>query len=338
MVQKSSPVIPRLIPDHRTVKVKAMKLLIYHLSGIIWIKEMEGIQDKFNEIAEDPTRELWSPLVDHVLIPASQIALIIFLTWLALRYLGQVIDRLLNLSRFQEKRGATLGRLIKSAARYVIYFIAAIAILEKLEIPVTSILAGAGIVGLAVGFGAQSLVKDVISGFFIIFEGQMEVGDYVQINGDVTGTVEEIGLRVTKIREFNQRLHYFSNGEISRVTNYNRDQMRPLVAVTVPFETDQELVQKTLNQVNEDLGRRLAPFVIEPFSIYGITNIGKDGVEYTITAVVTPEEYWSTEREMRKSIIRAFNLKGIEIAYPHQIMKVSPETPTIFPGKGNLET
>ncbi|SIT11605.1 small conductance mechanosensitive channel [Kroppenstedtia eburnea] len=317
------------------MKVKAMKPSITHLSGI---NEMEGIQDKFNDIAKDPARELWTPLVDHVLIPAIQIALILFLTWLALRYLGQVIDRLLNLSRFQEKRGATLGRLIKSTTRYAIYFIAAIAILEKLEIPVTSILAGAGIVGLAVGFGAQNLVKDVISGFFIIFEGQMEVGDYVQINGDVMGTVEEIGLRVTKIREFNQRLHYFSNGEIARVTNYNRDQMRPLVAVTVPFETDQELVQKTLNEVNEDLGRRLAPFVIEPFSIYGITNIGKDGVEYTITAVVTPEEYWSTEREMRKSIIRAFNLKGIEIAYPHQIMKVSPETPTIFPGKGNPET
>ncbi len=181
------------------------------------------------------------------------------------------------------------------------------------------------------GFGAQSLVKDVISGFFIIFEGQMEVGDYVQINGDVTGTVEEIGLRVTKIREFNQRLHYFSNGEISRVTNYNRDQMRPLVAVTVPFETDQELVQKTLNQVNEDLGRRLAPFVIEPFSIYGITNIGKDGVEYTITAVVTPEEYWSTEREMPEIDHPGLQPEGNRDRLPAPDYESVPGDPDDFP-------
>lgn len=286
-----------------------------------WITDLEGILNKMNEITEDPSRELWVPLVNHVLIPAMQIALIIFLTWLALRYIGSFIDGLLG--RFQEKRGATLSRLIQSAARYAIYFISSIAILEKLDIPVTSILAGAGIVGLAVGFGAQNLVRDVITGFFIIFDRQMEVGDYVEINGNIEGTVEEIGLRVTKIREFNQRLHYVSNGEISRVTNYNRNRMRPLVAVTVPFETDQDLVQKTLHKVNEDLTQRLAPHVIEPFSIFGVTALQTDGVEYTIMGVVTPEEYWAAQREMRKTLIRAFTKTGIEIAYPHRVLRTS---------------
>ncbi|SMO76480.1 mechanosensitive ion channel family protein [Melghirimyces algeriensis] len=280
---------------------------------------MDGFQSFTEEIIEDPSG-LWGPFVDDILIPLSHILLIVFLTYISLRYLDRFIDRLLNISQIQQKKSTTLSRLIKSTARYAIYFISVIAIMEKLNIPVTSILAGAGIVGLAIGFGAQSLVKDVISGFFILFDNQMEVGDYVQINGNIEGTVEEIGLRVTKIREFSQRVHYISNGEISRVTNYNRDRMRPVISVTVPYETDQDLVQQTLQQINSDLSQKLAPYLIEPFSIFGVTDIQQDGVEYTIMGVVTPDEYWMVEREMRKMIIHTFNKNGIEIAYPRQVL------------------
>lgn len=292
---------------------------------MLFVTEMfQGILDMqktAEEIAKDPEQKLWQPLIDSLLVPAGQILIIVLLTWLALRNVGRVVDRVVSLSRFQhEKRGQTLARLIKSAARYAIYFIAVVAVLDKMGVPVTSILAGAGIVGLAIGFGAQNLVRDIITGFFLIFDNQMEVGDYVQINGNIEGTVEEIGLRITKIREFNQRLHYLSNGEIHRVTNYNRDRMRPLIAVTVPYETDQELVQKTLNEVCEEIGKRFAPYIIEQPSIFGVTNIQKDGVEYTIMALVTPEEYWMIEREMRKTIVRKFNEKKIEIAYPRQIL------------------
>ncbi|PTM56461.1 mechanosensitive ion channel family protein [Desmospora activa] len=284
-----------------------------------WMGNIEDIQLKTEEVVEDPVTNLWEPLVNHILMPAGKITVIIILTWLSLRFVGNLIDRLLNLSRFKDNRGTTLARLIKSTARYVIYFIAAITILDSLGIKITPILAGAGIVGLAVGFGAQNLVKDIITGFFIIFDNQMEVGDYVQINGNIEGTVEEIGLRVTRIREFNQRLHYVSNGEITRITNYNRDRMRPMIAVTVPYEAEQTVVQQTLEQICDDLSKRFAPYVIEPFSIFGVTNIVRDGVEYTLMAVTTPEEYWLIQREMRKTIVYTFNEKGIEIAYPRQV-------------------
>lgn len=280
---------------------------------------MENIQLKAEEVVEDPMANLWQPLVEYVLMPAGKIAVIVMLTWLSLRYVGRLIDRLLDISRFKGNRGTTLGRLIKSTSRYAIYFIAIITILDTLGIKITPILAGAGIVGLAVGFGAQNLVKDVITGFFIILDGQMEVGDYVQINGNIEGTVEEIGLRITRIREFSQRLHYISNGEISRVTNYNRDRMRPMITVTVPYETDQTFVQQTLQRICDDLSKRFAPYVIEPFSIFGVTNIVRDGVEYTLMAVTTPEENWLIQREMRKVVVQTFNDKGIEIAYPRQI-------------------
>ncbi|MFC4077667.1 mechanosensitive ion channel family protein [Salinithrix halophila] len=305
---------------------------IVWLTAAEWNKGVQDVQKKAEEIAENPTQQLWDPLVEKFLVPLFQIGLIVALTYIALRYVGQLVDRLLNMSRFQQKRGATLGRLIKSTARYAIYFIAAITILEKIGIKVTPILAGAGIIGLAVGFGAQNLVKDIITGFFIIFDQQMEVGDYVQINGNIEGTVEEIGLRVTKVREFNQRLHYLSNGEITRVTNYNRDRMRPLLGVTVPYEESQERVQQVLDEICEDLSRRFSPYLIDPFSVFGITNIQKDGVEYTLTSVCTPEEYWMIERETRKAIVRKFYENGIEIAYPRQILATSPELRHLLPG------
>ncbi|OYD06997.1 mechanosensitive ion channel family protein [Paludifilum halophilum] len=283
------------------------------------VQNMEDMQKKAEAIVDDPSQKLWEPFWEHILVPFGQIVLIIFLTYLALRYVGRLVDRVLNLSRFEEKRGKTLARLIKSTARYAIYFIAAITILEKVGIEIGPILAGAGIVGLAVGFGAQNLVRDIITGFFIIFDNQMEVGDYVQINGNIEGTVEEIGLRITKVREFNQRLHYLSNGEISQVTNYYRERMRPLIAVTVPYEADQEHVQNTLHRICEDMSRRFAPYVIEPFSLYGVTNIQRDGVEYTLTGICTPEEHWMIERETRKTIVRTFADQQIEIAYPRRI-------------------
>jgi moderate conductance mechanosensitive channel len=283
-------------------------------------KSVESVQNKAEDIINNPARNLWQPIVDSLLVPLGQILIIILLTYIALRYVGRLIDRLLSISRFQEKRGKTLARLIKSAARYAIYFISVITILDKLGVQIAPILAGAGIVGLAIGFGAQNLVKDVITGFFLIFDNQMEVGDFVQINNNIQGTVEEIGLRITKIREFNQRLHYLSNGEIIQVTNYNRDQMRPLVTVTVPYESDQNKVQETLEDVCQDIGQRFAPYLIEHPSVFGVTNIKFDGVEYTIMALCTPEEYWLIEREMRKSVVHHFNERKLEFQYPRSIL------------------
>lgn len=297
-----------------------MKSLLFSMVTIE--KSVESVQNKAEDIINNPSRNLWQPIVDSLLVPLGQILIIILLTYIALRYVGRLVDRLLSISRFQEKRGKTLARLIKSAARYAIYFISAITILDKLGVQIAPILAGAGIVGLAIGFGAQNLVKDVITGFFLIFDNQMEVGDFVQINNNIQGTVEEIGLRITKIREFNQRLHYLSNGEIIQVTNYNRDQMRPLVTVTVPYEADQNKVQETLEDVCQDIGQRFAPYLIEHPSVFGVTNIKFDGVEYTIMALCTPEEYWLIEREMRKSVVHHFNERKLEFQYPRSILTV----------------
>ena len=137
--------------------------------------------------------------------------------------------------RLDENKRKTLAGLLKSILRYVTYFTAAINILEIVGVKTASLLAAAGIGGLAVGFGAQNLVKDVISGFFIIFEDQYNVGDYVEAAG-VAGVVDEVGLRTTRLRDFGGQFHIIPNGEIALVTNHSRGIKRALVKVKIAYE------------------------------------------------------------------------------------------------------
>ena len=139
--------------------------------------------------------------------------------------------------KFDEKRARTLGSLVQSIVRYMIYFITIVMILQEFKIDTTSLVAGAGIVGLALGVGAQSLIKDFITGFFILLENQFAVGDYIVI-GDMSGTVEDIGLRVTKLRDGNGVLHIIPHGAIIRVSNYTRGHMQATVNVPIAYGED----------------------------------------------------------------------------------------------------
>lgn len=274
------------------------------------------------------TKNLISRIMDdpisNLLIPLGEIILIIVVTLMALRFLDRVVDKIFDLSRIDSKKGNTLRKLIKSISRYTIYFISILTILINLGFDPLPVLAGAGILGLAIGFGAQNLVRDVITGFFLIFEGQLEVGDFVQINGQIQGTVEEVGLRVTKIREFNQRLHYIANGNITQVTNYNREKMRAIVHITVPFESDLDQVNQCLEKVCESIGKQYEDVLIEPPSVMGITRIDSNGVQFTFTALCEPEEFWAIERAMRKEAVLTLHQNGIPIAYPRSVI-YSPE-------------
>lgn len=258
--------------------------------------------------------------ITSYLMPALKIAAILIVAFIILRYSGNWVDRLFSLRHIDEKRAQTLAKLLKSFIYYAVYFIGALTILINIGLDPTPVLAGAGILGLAIGFGAQNLVRDIITGFFLIFENQLHVGDYVEVNGKITGTVEEIGLRITKIREWNERLHYLSNGEISQVTNYNRDQMRPLVNITVPYEEDQQKVEQTLNGICMRLAKEYEAYLLEDPTIYGISNIDREGVHYTLMAVSIPEQYWAIERAMRKAIIYTFQSQNIKISYPKRVL------------------
>jgi small-conductance mechanosensitive channel len=148
----------------------------------------------------------------------------------------------------------------------------------------------------------------------------LEVGDIVEINGITQGTVEEVGLRITKIREYNQRLHYLANGTITEVTNYNRDKMRAIVLITVPYESNQDLVSKALEEVCENVKNRFEDTLVEQPEVVGVTSIDQTGVQFTITATTNPSEYWNLEREMRKECVKILHRNHIQFAYPRSVI------------------
>jgi moderate conductance mechanosensitive channel len=270
------------------------------------------IKSLYSKMIDDP--------VSYILIPLGKIILIVLLTIIVARYVDRSLVWLFQRGHIKGNQANTFYKLIKSISRYMIYFLSIIVILINIGFDPTLIFASAGILGLAIGIGAQSMVRDFISGLFLVFEGQLEVGDVVQINNDITGTVEEVGLRTIKIREYNQRLHYLPNGEIIQVTNYNREKMRAVVKVTVPFEINMNRIEEILSDVCDDVYEKYALGLLEKPEVTGITNIDQSGVHITVTALCLPDEYIRLERQIRIEMISAFQRNGVEISFPSQLI------------------
>ena len=252
-----------------------------------------------------------------------KIAIIFLLVRLGIRIFNAIIDKTIDRKRkpkfgIDERKANTLATVLKNLNKYVFYFIGLVASLELFGIKTTSILATAGIGGLAIGFGAQSLVKDVITGFSILFEDQFSVGDYVSI-GECEGIVEEMGLRVTKIRGFSGELHIIPNNKIEIVTNRARGSMRALVEVRVSYEEKLDRVIKVLEAVCEET-RDTDQSILEGPTVLGISNYGEFDLIITIIARTEPMEQWRVERLLRKNIKEAFDREKIEIPYPKRVV------------------
>jgi len=251
-----------------------------------------------------------------------KILAILFLACVVYKIGKVLIDRFFN-AQIQVKIGVdtrkinTLRALSHSILRYIVYFVTGLTVLGQF-VDTTSILATAGIGGLAIGFGAQSLVKDVISGFFILFEDQYAVGDFVTI-GDTTGTVEEIGLRITKIRGFKGDLTIIPNGQIQKVVNYTRGNVLAVVDIGVPYETD---IDKAI-KVIEDVAKRYAQEnenIVEQPQVLGVMDMGDSQITIRAVARTLPLKHWEVERELKKRIKEAFDENGIEIPYPRRVI------------------
>ncbi|MDF2568797.1 MAG: ykuT [Sporomusa sp.] len=220
-----------------------------------------------------------------------------------------------------EKRARTLSSLMHSIIRYIIYFIVGIMILQEFKIDTTSIVAGAGVIGLALGVGAQSLIKDFITGFFIILEDQYGVGDYVVI-GDMAGTVEELGFRVTKLRDGNGILHIVPNGSILKVSNYTRGHMQAVVNVPVPYETDIGVVFNILDQTCIAIGKSM-PEVLDGPKVVGVVDLKLGEVVIRITAKTVPLEQIKVETALRRLIKERFAEANIPSPLPPSINSTS---------------
>jgi len=216
-------------------------------------------------------------------------------------------------------RAQTLCSILKSVFHYVIYFAGIILVLNKIAPDITKpILASAGIMGLAISFGSQNLVKDVITGFFILFEDQFAVTDYIT-TCNLSGHVEELGLRVTKLRDITGELHIIPNGLIAQVTNHSRGSMLALLDIGIAYEADIDKALALLHQLVEDTAREL-DYVVEGPTVLGVQDLGSSQVVVRIIAKTKPMQQWELERFLRKKIKDLFDANNIEIPYPKQVL------------------
>ena len=258
------------------------------------------------------------------------IIIILVIAKIALSVINKLIEKSLTplkKSKNYKKRisrANTLIPLLQSVSKYVIYFITGVIVLRELGIDTTAIIASAGVVGLAVGFGAQSLVKDVISGAFLLFEGVISVGDSVNI-GEHSGTVEVIGLRNVHLRKFSGELRVIPHGEVTSFGNFNKEFMRAIVKVGVAYEQDVERGMKTLEEIANKWAEENKDIVLEPPTVQGVLSLGSSDVTLRVAIKVKPMTHWGAERELKKRIKDTFDKKGIEIPFPRQVVYLRKE-------------
>jgi moderate conductance mechanosensitive channel len=215
------------------------------------------------------------------------------------------------------QRAETMGSLLKSVASIAIFTVFAITALAQIGYPVGPLIASAGIVGVALGFGAQSLVKDFLSGIFMIFEDQYGVGDVVDV-GEAGGTVEAVGLRVTKLRDVQGTVWYVRNGEIIRVGNKSQNWARTVLDIPIALDQDLRRVQDVLRDVAHDLwdDEDFRHVVIEEPEVWGIEDLTPNWATVRVVLKTAPLEQWAVAREMRQRIKFRFDHEGIELAHP----------------------
>jgi small conductance mechanosensitive channel len=247
----------------------------------------------------------------------------IYIVYLVVKSIGtkvikRAFDRLQNREQISNGRALTLQTLSLNIFSYVLIFIYVVTVFQVFGYNVTALLAGAGVVGLAIGFGAQGLVSDVVTGFFLLLEKQIDVGDYVTTGG-YSGIVEAVGLRTTQIRGFDGTLHYVPNREIVGLSNHSRGNMRALVDISIAYSEDIDQAITVLQEACDQLAATNDAIVEGP-NVLGVQTLGASDVVIRVLAKTKNMEQWNVERELRKVLKEALDQHGIEIPFPHQVM------------------
>ena len=221
----------------------------------------------------------------------------------------------------EEKREDTLIDIFNSILRVITWPIAIIIIIAQFDFNLTAILASIGVAGVAIGFGAQNLVKDIIAGFFIIFENQYRVGDVVEID-EKSGMVEHITLRRTVLRDLDGIVHHVPNGQINVASNFTSEKSGINLNVGVAYDSDLDKVIKVINQVGKDLGKDSdwKDRIVDIPEFERVDNFGDSSIDIKITGTVTPLQQWNVTGELRKRLKVAFDKNNIEIPFPQRVI------------------
>jgi small conductance mechanosensitive channel len=219
------------------------------------------------------------------------------------------------------KRAQTFARLLQRTLSVVVAVMAGLMILRELDIDITPVLTGAGIAGLAIGFGAQTLVRDVLSGFFMIFEDQVRVGDVVTVNGQ-GGLVEEVNLRTIVLRDEQGAVHIFPNGEVKTLSNMSKDFSYYVITVGVAYDDDVERATDAMAQAAAGLTNEpeFKPYILAPLEIFGVDAFEPGQLVIKARIKTVPLKQWLVGRELRKRIARVFSERGIHMPTPHMVV------------------
>jgi small-conductance mechanosensitive channel len=217
-----------------------------------------------------------------------------------------------------KKRAATLGSVIRNIVNVIIAIVSLMMILGQLGVEIGPVLAAAGIVGLAVGFGAQNLVKDVINGFFILLEDQIRVGDFIEVGGH-SGVVEKVNLKIIVLRDIAGNVHYIPNGCVDIVTNKTKGFSRYVFEIGVAYREDVDEVIEVMKAVDEKLRSdpEFRDDIMNPLEVLGLDEFADSAVVIKARSMTKPGRQWAVGREFNRRLKKAFDEKGIEIPYPH---------------------
>lgn len=267
---------------------------------------------------------------EDVAFSALRILLILVFIWVAVAVvkvaLRRLEQRLLRRGEAEgelpsetQKRAETLVRLLRQATVIAIWVIAGLTILRELGVEIGPILASAGIAGLAVGFGAQNLVRDVISGFFLILENQVRVGDVAVVNG-TGGLVEKVNFRTIVLRDLSGTVHVFPNGGVNTLANLTREWSAYVFDIGVAYKEDVDRVIELMREVGAELKSDpdYGPLMVDDVEIFGVDNFADSAVVIKGRLRTLPIKQWDVGREYRRRLKKAFDAAGIEIPFPHR--------------------
>jgi small conductance mechanosensitive channel len=220
-----------------------------------------------------------------------------------------------------KKRADTLGSLLRYILFVAISLTAFVMILGEFGIAIGPILAAAGVVGLALGFGSQHLVQDIISGFFILLDDEVRVGDYVSTSGK-NGLVERVNLRMTVLRDYSGNVHYIRNGHIDIVTNMTKDYSRYIFEIGVAYREDVDEVFEVIKLVDDELREdpEYGPLILEPMEIMGLDQFADSALIIKARTKTQPIKQWKVAREFNRRLKKAFDERDIEIPFPHRTL------------------
>lgn len=249
-----------------------------------------------------------------------EVLLLLIVSQIVIKLMKRWLLRILHVKamRLGDRRRDTLFSLFENVIRYTVYLLFVLTALNTLGVHIVALLAGAGIAGLALGFGAQGLIKDVLTGFFILFEDQYGVGDAVQING-FTGTVTSIGLRLTRIKAWTGELAIIPNGQINQVINYSEHNSLAIIDIGIGYAADIDQACQVMKEVLEDM-KGDVDIMTGPISILGVQSLQASNVLVRATAECKPNASAVVVREAQKRIKSAFDRAGIELPFPQTVI------------------